>query len=322
MSPAARGVATPAGGARSFLGGELVTAVSGAVVVQGLLVLLLLAASASGKLKPKEEQPPEEVPMAVKPVADDLPLLKLGGSKPKLPDAWQKKAPLPVPQEPSDEGAPSPTAKDDPEQASKKPLSKDAGPAPTDAGAAIADNSASSTDAGPPSEVDGPGAANGSKNGTETDPLKARAVDLYRQKLVAWFQSRFRLPEGQIPCEELKKLSAGVAANVGGDRSVSGFSITRPSGNDVFDARVKATMESVVGQELPPPPPLYPDLDIGAVVTPVFSGVGTKCVVRGGDAPNQGPAQPGGGTKSPGSDDKPASGSDDPSAPAPAGGGE
>ena len=41
------------------------------------MVVLLLAASASGKLKSKDEKPPEEVPMAVKPVADDLPLLNV-----------------------------------------------------------------------------------------------------------------------------------------------------------------------------------------------------------------------------------------------------
>lgn len=291
---------------RSFSGGELITAISGAIVVQGMMVVLLLAASASGKLKNKDEKPPEEVPMAVKPIADDLPLLKLGGAKPKLPDAWQKKAPLPVPPEPSDEGAPSPQAKDDPEQAAKKPLSRDAGPiAQQDASAATADNSPNAPDSGPAGEVVGPGAANGSKNGTETDPLKARALDLYRAKLLAWFNVRFKPPQG-IPCDELKKLTAGVSASVGGDRSVGGFTITRPSGNDVFDAKVKSTMEGLVGQELPPPPQNYPDLDVGSLITPVFSGASASCVVPGGDAPGQSKPPP--GTEKPAGDDKPAGG--------------
>jgi hypothetical protein len=289
--------------AGSFSGGELITAISGAIVVQGMMVVLLLAASASGKLKNKDEKPPEEMPMAVKPVADDLPLLKLGGAKPKLPDAWQKKAPLPVPAEPSEDGAPSPQAKDDPEQSSKKPLSRDAGPPPTEAGAAVADNSQNAPDSGPAGEVVGPGAANGSKNGTETDPLKARALDIYRQKLLAWFNVRFKPPQGSIPCDELKKLSAGVSASVGGDRSVGGFTITRPSGNDVFDAKVKSTMESLVGQELPPPPQNYPDLDVGSLITPVFSGASASCVTPGGDAPGQSKPPP--GTEKP-AEDKPA----------------
>lgn len=303
--------------ARSFSPGEIVTAISGALIMQGLLVVLMLVASSSGKLKSKEEKPAPEVPMAVKPVVDDLPLLKLGGSAPKLPDAWQKKAPLPVPTEPTDDGAPSPQAKDDPDQSAKKPLSRDAGAPAQDASAAVADNSSSSSDAGPPSEVDGPGAANGSRLGTETDPLKARALDIYRQKLLAWFNARFRLPES-IPCEELKKLSASVSASVGGDRSVGGFTISRPSGNDVFDAKVKSTMEGLVGQELPPPPQNYPDLDVGSQVTPVFSGAGAKCEARGGDAKpqpgSQGPApgpSPGGDTPSedkPSGGDKPAGG--------------
>lgn len=301
----------PSADRRPFSAAEITTAISGAILVQGLLLVLLLAAGAGRmKVKPKDEAPPAEVPMAVKPVADDLPLLKQGGAAPKLPDAWQKKAPVPV-VEPSDEGAPSPQAKDDANDAAKKPLSRDAGAPANDAAApqAVASNSADAPDSGPVGEVVGPGAPNGSPNGTETDPLKARALDQYRARLLAWFNSRFRPPEG-VPCDELKKLSAGVSATVGADRSVQGFNVTRPSGNDVFDARVRSTMESVVGQELPPPPQNYPDLDVGSTVTPVFSGAGAKCETRGGDAKNQpGPAP--GPAPEPGGDNKPQGGGDD-----------
>ena len=95
-------------------------------------------------------------------------------------------------------------------------------------------------------------------------------------KILGWFNARFRPPVGQIPCEDLKKLSAAVSVSVGGDRSVAGFSLARASGNPVFDAKVSATMNSIVGQQLPPPPPLYPDI-LGSTVTPVFSGRGVKC---------------------------------------------
>lgn len=273
---------------RSFSAAEITTALSGAVLVQGLLVVLLLLAGAGRlKVKAKDEAPPLETPVAVKPMLDDLPLLKQGGAAPKLPDAWQKQAAQPKP-EPTDDGAPSPLAKDDPNEIAKKPLSKDAGAPVMDAGPVqpVASNAENAPEDGPVGEVVGPGAPNGSPNGTETDPLKARALDQYRARLLAWFNARFRPPEG-VPCDELKKLSAAVTATVGADRSVQGFNVTRPSGNDTFDARVRSTMESAVGQELPPPPQNYPDLEIGSTITPVFSGAGAKCSVVGGDAKDQ-----------------------------------
>jgi hypothetical protein len=35
-------------------------------------------------------------------------------------------------------------------------------------------------------------------------------------------------------------------------------------------------MDNAVGQELPPPPPLYPDI-LGSTVTPRFSGANAQC---------------------------------------------
>jgi TonB C terminal len=61
--------------------------------------------------------------------------------------------------------------------------------------------------------------------------------------------------------------------NIGADRQVAGYSIVRQSGNATFDAAVKASMDTNVGQQLPPPPPLYPDL-LNTTVHPVFQG---KC---------------------------------------------
>ncbi|HEY3236386.1 MAG TPA: TonB C-terminal domain-containing protein, partial [Polyangiaceae bacterium] len=121
-----------------------------------------------------------------------------------------------------------------------------------------------------------PGSPGGVKEGTETDPLKARAVSQYQLKIAAWFNARFRPPLGELTCEELKPLTAKVSVNVGGDRSVAGYTIVRPSGNPLFDARVKSTMDGAMGQQLPPPPPLYPDI-LGTVVSPTFSGKHPQC---------------------------------------------
>jgi hypothetical protein len=112
----------------------------------------------------------------------------------------------------------------------------------------------------PTQTPEGEGAPDGVKEGTETDPLKARAVGGYRARLIAWFSSRFHVPPGAVPCDELKGLSSSVSASISPDGSVTGFSVGRPSGNGVFDSRVQAAMQSAVGQQVPPPPPLYPDI--------------------------------------------------------------
>ena len=124
--------------------------------------------------------------------------------------------------------------------------------------------------------MEGEGAPDGVKEGTETDPLKARAVSQYKMKILNWFNRRFVPPSTGAPCAELKKLTAAVAARIGGDRSVVSYVLTRPSGNATFDAKVRATMDGIIGQQLPPPPPLYPDI-LGATEQPVFSGRKAKC---------------------------------------------
>jgi len=268
---------------QSFTPMEVGVAVAAASFIQAFFFILLIAAGKPRvEIKAKDELLPRELPMAVKPVLDDAPLLKLGGKrvKPKLPEMWKKLAPTPV-QRFEEKSAPSEKAKDDPKAAPTSSvalgdaaapppdaeLAKEVDPALQDLDAAVAQKEP---------EVEGPGAKDGVKEGTEADPLKARAVDQYKMKVLGWFNARFKPPVGQIPCEELHKLSAAVSATVSGDGTVTGYSMTRPSGNATFDAKVKATMDAIVGQQLPPPPPLYPDI-LGSSVQPTFSGKGAKC---------------------------------------------
>jgi hypothetical protein len=231
-----------------------------AAVVAGFLALLVFAGQNKTHVKPAP--PPEQqlVPMKVTPVLDELPLLKLGGKKrAKLPDMWKKNPPV---QRFEAASAPSPKASKSPDKLPDTPLAKpDAAAPPPDAEVAKQVDQ-TLLDAGPDSSptVEGEGSPDGVKEGTETDPLKARAISAYQAKLIAWFNARFRPPESGIPCAELKKLSSGVSVNVGGDRHVAGYSVGSPSGNPIFDERVRSTMDRVVGEELPPPPPLYPDI--------------------------------------------------------------
>lgn len=245
----------------SFNPGEVLIAFAGAGVIQtAFVIMLVIAGRTTGEIKAKQELLPPEVPIAVKPVMDELPLLKLGGRKrAKLPDMWKKQAPIPVEQMADETSAPSDKAKDDPAEIPTTPLATADAQAPaTDAEVAQVDTDAASTsDAESP--VAGEGHKDGVKEGTETDPLKAAAFSQYRSKLIGWFNSKFQLPS-EIPCEELKKLNSSVSASVSPDGTVTGFSVGKASGNGVFDGRVQSAMQSAVGQQVPPPPPLYPEL--------------------------------------------------------------
>ncbi|MFO0571215.1 MAG: TonB C-terminal domain-containing protein [Polyangiaceae bacterium] len=261
---------------------EVGVSVALASLIQAVFFVLLIAAGHTrAEIQAKEEVTPRELPMAVKPVLDDAPLLKLGGKKvkPKLPDMWKKEAPTPV-QRFEEKSAPSEKAKDDPKAAPTSSVALgDAAAPPPDAELAKQVDPTAELDASVATkepEVEGPGAKDGVKEGTETDPLKARAVDQYKMKVLGWFNSRFKPPVGEIPCDELHKLSASVTANVSSDGTVTGYSMGRASGNATFDGKVKATMDAIVGQQLPPPPPLYPDI-LGSTVHPTFSGKGAKC---------------------------------------------
>jgi len=266
--------------ARAFLPQELALSLFLAAAVEGGLVgLIVLAGQSRAQVAAHEAPPPEEVPIAVNPVLDDLPLLKLGSKKvkAKLPDMWKKLAPV---QRFEQTSAPSAKAEKTPAAIPTTPLAKPDAPAPPpDAGIAkVVDQPL--IDAAPPPKEEAnlptEGAADGVKEGTETDPLKARAANLYAAKLIGWFQVRFQRPT-DLPCDVVHALSASAQITVGPDRTITSFTFSRPSNNAEFDAKVKASLEAVVGQELPPPPPLYPDLKPSSVLTPTFSGKNAPC---------------------------------------------
>ena len=114
-------------------------------------------------------------------------------------------------------------------------------------------------DAGPPANVDQRGHADGVAEGTETDPLKARAVDLYRAKIAAWFSSRFRVSGSGLDRAELLRYRVSASVSIGPDRTVGGFTLAS-SGNAAFDAAARATLDGARGQPIPPPPENYPDV--------------------------------------------------------------
>ena len=253
-----------------------------AAVVQAGFVALLIATNASKGFVPRPEPPPREMSIAVKPMLD-LPLLKKGG-KPKankLPDMWKppqqikRREPTKVPT-PLAPKVPEAIPKKEEEKEKKPPKPDEKPPAPETPVAREVDETVKEVER----EVEEPnlpeeGAVDGVEEGTEKDPLKARAVDLYRVRLINWFKTGFAPPLDQIDCAVLKDLKVAVHATVAPDGTVQSYDLVS-SGNPVFDARVRSVMDTRVGQKVPPPPQNYPDI-LDAVVHPTFQGKNEKC---------------------------------------------
>jgi outer membrane biosynthesis protein TonB len=260
--------------ATDFEGSDVAAAIGVALIAVFGLMVMLASPQRPVVFAEISDENAREVAVSITPV----PLLKLG-SNAKLPSAWQRK-PAPRPVVKRDESPlPSPQAKQTPEAIPTTEVA-DAAVAPTptppvDASVPTPTEPESApTDASAPApSATGPGDPNGSPNGTETDPLKARAVDRYRAQIAAFLKERFNI-RGKIPFDELKTLHASAVVTVGSDRSVAGFSITGPSGNIVFDTEVRSALQQRVGATLPAPPPLYPDV-LGTSVS-----VGFSCPIR------------------------------------------
>ena len=63
------------------------------LVEGGILLIWIYAGAGSAHVNAAPIEVPKEIPINVKPVMDELPLLKLGGKKKaKLPDMWKKQA--------------------------------------------------------------------------------------------------------------------------------------------------------------------------------------------------------------------------------------
>jgi hypothetical protein len=203
------------------------------------------------------------------------PVLKLGTKSPsKLPAQWQRRKPVAAK---TQAPLPSPQAEKTP-QAIPKTSVADAAVAPSviDAGRLEQPNTTAPEDAGAvAAAAPNEGSEQGAANGTETDPLKARAADMYRGQLMAWFMERFAI-RGKVPFDKLKTLHARAVVTMTQDRKVGGFSVVKPSGDATFDSEVEATLGRIQasGVELPAPPPMYPDM-LGTTLP-----VGFACTVR------------------------------------------
>jgi hypothetical protein len=220
---------------------------------------------------------PPEMAIAVQPVIDDVPLLKLG-SKPqkyKLPEMWKKPDPV---KRYEDKSAPTVDAQKNPEKLPENEVAQaDEAPAPEDAELAkeVDEDIPEVDEKKEEPNLQEEGAADGVREGTETDPLKAFVISQYRIKIIGWFKAGFS-PPSQIDCETAAGLRTKVVAQIGSDRSVVSYTLSSASGNAIFDSRVSSHMDRKKGQQLPPPPPNYADI-LDSVVNLNFSGELPNC---------------------------------------------
>jgi hypothetical protein len=238
---------------RNFDAQDYTIACAAAVLAQLLFVLVF--SMPSPKLVQADISNDNAQPIAVA----ITPVLKLGSKTPtKLPPQWQRKQPIAAKSAPnapqvSTKAEKTPEAIPTTKATAASPV-VDAGKPEPETTAAPVESSAPTTAASTE------GSEQGAANGTETDPLKARAADMYKAQLAAWVMSRFDI-RGKIPFDTLKTLRAVANVSVE-DRKITSFSITKPSGDSLFDGEVTSTLQRIQssGTELPAPPPMYPEM--------------------------------------------------------------
>jgi hypothetical protein len=249
---------------RDFRPGEIAAAFLIAIAAQGGAILALRASQAHRPAAAPEIEISAATPVKIVPVLDtDSPLLKLGGkSDPaKLPDRWINRAPKLRAEEKAFVSTKAGKTEEDIHPPEVKVAAEGEKPPPPNAELTKQVDAplTADIDAGAPANIAEEGHQDGVKEGTETDPLKARAVDLYRARIIGWFSRRFRVSGSGLPADELAKYRVSATVDLSSDRVVTGYSIA-PSGNAAFDAAARAALESAKSDSLPPPPENYPDV--------------------------------------------------------------
>jgi hypothetical protein len=249
---------------RDFLPRELAIAIAIAAVAQGGAILALRASSIHKPAAAPAIEKGSATPVKIVPVLDlDAPLLKLGGKRDpqKLPDRWVKQAPKARVEEKAFVSTKAGKTEADipPPEVAVAEASTPPPPPTAEVTKQVDTPVVPEPDAGAPANVAEEGHQDGVKEGTETDPLKARAVDLYRARIIGWFSRRFRVTGSGLPPEELTKHRVSATVELSSDRQVVSYSIV-PSGNAVFDAAARAALEGARGESLPQPPENYPDV--------------------------------------------------------------
>lgn len=249
---------------RTFSTAEILFAIVMAANVQAGALVLLRLSNIHKSAEVAEIDTGLSVPVRVVPVLDlDAPSLKLGGKRDhaKLPDRWLKPK---VKKRVKEEAFVSTKAGKTEEAIPPKEVEvakADTPPPPPEVEFAkhVETPVDVPKDETPPANVDVKGHEDGSKDGKEMDPLKARAVDIYRDKIRGWFSRRFRVSGSGLSPEDIVKYRVSATVHLSNGRSVADYSIV-PCGQVAFDEAARRALDSAKGDALPPPPENYPDI--------------------------------------------------------------
>lgn len=226
---------------------EIILGIVATVLMHGLFAGPLVARA----LFPKQSGP-EEAPFVARPVVNAT-LLKLG--KPidpqKLPDRLVPRA----------KTAPKPPDKTASPEDPKKKL--DAGVLPPPDALAVDDNATRNPDKPEPFPEDAgkdrpaEGHESGIDGGTETDPNKVKAGDMYAAILSKFFADRLQYPT-VISQAEAKRLCATYQVRIS-PQMIVWYLRTEPirkSGNELFDDSARAMLQKLLDDKvtLPAPP--------------------------------------------------------------------
>ena len=267
MNAASTEPSAPATGAAGVLGSdflphEVIIAVGLALAIQITAAVAIRFAGLTSLAEAPDIDQGLGTPIQVHPVVDvDSPLLKLGGKKVKykLPDMWTRQAPI---KRVARKSFVSTKAEDSEEAIPPSEVElADAGDEPPDPDAAVAlevDVEVEDSDAGP-SNTDTEGSPDGVPEGTETDPLKARAANLYHGRILGFLTAPFRPQCASLSKEDFAGCVPSATVQLSGDGTVLSYAFN-PCGKASVDGAARSALSSIVGQQIPPPPENYPDI--------------------------------------------------------------
>lgn len=189
--------------------------------------------------------PGTAAPIRVKPVLD-VTTPSGGKGEAALPANWARPEPPPPPiapetvppptSEPPKPRRPRPNKPAQPQPPGEPPPSDE--PAPEGA----------ATDGGTDTEGDGGGGP---------DPLGARAIAAYRERLIQWLAARFEVRGSGLTREELGRMRVSARIEISEDGLVQDYTILSAD-HPAFEAAARVALDAIKGEPVPPPPEYYP----------------------------------------------------------------
>lgn len=220
-----------------------------AIAVAVAIATLLFASLALGFARAQADTPIIDVgigvPIRVKPVLDVAASGVSAGGKGEaaLPVEWARPEPPP-------ETVPSVTPEPQPQPRRRKPNTKNSPAVEPPPGPEPPVGDATTGGAGEGGETEGEGIPGG-------DPLGARAIAAYRQRLIGWLAARFEVRGSGLTRDELEKMRARAQIEISEDGVVLDYTILSAD-HPTFEAAARVALDAVKGEPVPPPPDYYP----------------------------------------------------------------